>query len=125
MRAVAITHIQAKPGIIRHDIRCHPGALVDVMEPRSWLNMFAHQVDAMSEDFCRMYSAPPKPGAPRSMCAFPEELDLQLVDGGRSVGTDLGNRTRMPMQSDVKIIEQPCAGHIDLGSFGLLGRTSI
>src|SRR5258708_6941086 len=53
MRAIAVTYIQTEPGIIRHDIRCQSGALVDVMEPRGRFNMFAHQVDAMGEKFCR------------------------------------------------------------------------
>src|SRR6266699_3733178 len=69
MRAIAVTYVQAKPGIIRHDIRGQASTLVDVMKPRGRLNMFAHQIDAMGAEFCCMHSAPSKPGTPSSMCA--------------------------------------------------------
>src|SRR2546423_1050277 len=65
MRSIFVAHIQAKPGIIRHDIRCHTTTLVDVMKPCSRLNVFSHQVEAMCEEFCRMHSTPPKPGTLR------------------------------------------------------------
>src|SRR5947209_20237810 len=74
-RAIAVTHIHAKPGIIRHDIQWPPGALVDVLERRSLHNMVSNEVDAMSEELRRTHSAPTKPGTSRSMRAFPEELD--------------------------------------------------
>src|SRR5271167_544998 len=95
------------------------------MEPRRRFNMFAHQVDAMGEEFCRMHRTAPKPGTSSGMCAFPEELDLHLVDCCRAEVGDLGKRPGMPRQSDVKIIEQACASHVDLGSFGLFGGASI
>src|SRR5258708_16536789 len=99
MRAIAVTYIQAKPGIIRHNIWCQSSTLVDIMEPRGRFNMLAHQVNALGEKLCRMHSAPSKPGTSSGMRAFPKELDLHLVDRRRSKAGDLGGRNGIPMPS--------------------------
>src|SRR5258706_3226034 len=103
MGTIAVAHIQAQPGIIRNNIGCHASAFIDIMNPCGRLDVLAHQVESMREEFCRMYRTPSQPGSPCGMCPFSEKLNLHLVEGGRAVIADPAQRARMPVKRDVKI----------------------
>src|SRR5258708_13369178 len=54
MGAIAVTYVQAKPGIIRHNIWCQSSTLVDIMDPPARFTILAHHVNPSRKSLCPM-----------------------------------------------------------------------